>query len=618
MEQVMLDMIPTGAKAVCHVSQYDIGRTIRFNLISGGAAYTLSGTETVKVYIKKPDGTTAERNIANTSSTYVDWVTGEGDCDQAGKCECELVITSGTTVIGSKNFTVKIEEDPYNEQGVVTETAGPAVIATFTTNVVDLLQEVKCEINAKQDLHGYDHPWTGGAGKNKLPLDANIIKNYNGGYSAWTNNAYTTNGITFKIIEDADNGVTKITASGTATADIVFRVCYGTPYLVINNSITVIIQNTSRGGLKYDGVWVDVLPTPLTIANVTNIEEFWVRISNGATLNNANITPMICLSTIVDYTYEPYSNICPIISIDELNISRTGVNLFDKDKLTIARSPYASMTFDKATYLKAGTYTASISNIDNATSWRFGFKFFDKSGNIITNAIANGYVSFVATKAFLDIYDNGNVCLQSDDTTGTSVKITLTSDIYIVACIGFGDTGGSTSLDYQIEQGSQASEYHAYNGNNIVIDLDGTRYGGQLIILPDRTYFHVTHQILEKTVASMNNDENFPGWRASGVRALVGAGLNTTYTNQVVNVGSEFSVNTNGSNDELYLRKSTYGLTQSQWISQYPNLTIQFCVEIATPFDIDLTPHQIEALLGVNNVWHDGNGNTEVKYLYNA
>lgn len=165
MEQVMLDMIPTGAKAVCHVSQYDIGRTIRFNLISGGAAYTLSGTETVKVYIKKPDGTTAERNIANTSSTYVDWVTGEGDCDQAGECECELVITSGTTVIGSKNFTVKIEEDPYNEQGVVTETAGPAIIATFTTNVVDLLKEVKCSIKPIQN----GTPWIDSNEINKEP-----------------------------------------------------------------------------------------------------------------------------------------------------------------------------------------------------------------------------------------------------------------------------------------------------------------------------------------------------------------------------------------------------------------------------------------------------------------
>ena len=162
MEQVVLDLIPAGAKGVCHVSQNDIGRTIRFNLVSGGTVYTLSGTETIKVFIKKPDGTTSERNIANTSSTYVDWVTGEGDCDVAGKNECELVITAGTTVIGSKNFTMKVEEDPYNGQGVVIETAGPAAVASFNTNIIDLFVEIKCEINAIQE----GTPW----------IDSNVIE----------------------------------------------------------------------------------------------------------------------------------------------------------------------------------------------------------------------------------------------------------------------------------------------------------------------------------------------------------------------------------------------------------------------------------------------------------
>jgi hypothetical protein len=45
------------------------------------------------------------------------------------------------------------------------------------------------------------------------------------------------------------------------------------------------------------------------------------------------------------------------------------------------------------------------------------------------------------------------------------------------------------------------------------------------------------------------------------------------------------------------------------------NTPVELVYKIATPFDIDITPEQIEALVGVNNVWHDGNGDTEVKYL---
>jgi hypothetical protein len=55
-----------------------------------------------------------------------------------------------------------------------------------------------CNIDAVQDLHGYDHPWVGGAGKNKLPMTVDGIKaaNTNG---TWNNNVYTYNNITYTV-----------------------------------------------------------------------------------------------------------------------------------------------------------------------------------------------------------------------------------------------------------------------------------------------------------------------------------------------------------------------------------------------------------------------------------
>lgn len=43
--------------------------------------------------------------------------------------------------------------------------------------------------------------------------------------------------------------------------------------------------------------------------------------------------------------------------------------------------------------------------------------------------------------------------------------------------------------------------------------------------------------------------------------------------------------------------------------------TITFVYPLETPFDIDLTPEVISAVVGENNVWHDANGDTEVKFL---
>lgn len=37
----------------------------------------------------------------------------------------------------------------------------------------------------------------------------------------------------------------------------------------------------------------------------------------------------------------------------------------------------------------------------------------------------------------------------------------------------------------------------------------------------------------------------------------------------------------------------------------------QFCCLLTTPIEIDLTPTQINSLLGQNNIWHDGNGDVE-------
>lgn len=322
MEQVMLDMIPTGAKAVCHVSQYDIGRTIRFNLRSGGAAYTLAGTETVKVYIKKPDGTTAERNIANTSSTYVDWVTGEGDCDQAGKCECELIITAGTTVIGSKNFIMNVEEDPYNDQGVVTETAGPAVIATFTTNVVDLLQEVKCSINPIQN----GTPWIDSNVINKEPyikrsvagtatrIGNHLYDKLVGGTVAFNQLANITTASTTDhdvIFTNNNDGTWTIsgTANGTAYKAVTVNAHNGQGHVMFYSYGAVSVENEYRIGDFNNGQSISFAKSAVIIKKGTaNTVSIGVQIYDTKSIN-ITITPQIIDltamfgSTIADYIY---------------------------------------------------------------------------------------------------------------------------------------------------------------------------------------------------------------------------------------------------------------------------------------------------------------------------
>lgn len=47
------------------------------------------------------------------------------------------------------------------------------------------------------------------------------------------------------------------------------------------------------------------------------------------------------------------------------------------------------------------------------------------------------------------------------------------------------------------------------------------------------------------------------------------------------------------------------------WLSSNP---VQLVYELATPQTYQLTPQDVDSLLGDNNVWHDANGNTTANY----
>lgn len=156
MEQITLDMIPGSYTPTAHVSQYDSGRHIRFDL----KHIVLAGNETVTLKIRKTNGKLITKTIENHTA-YVEYISEKADCDYSGTANCEIVISKDNTVLGSKNFLMKVEADAYDGAGVVTETAS-GQIATFETNMVDVLQEVKCDINA-----------TGGNGTPDNPIPIN-------------------------------------------------------------------------------------------------------------------------------------------------------------------------------------------------------------------------------------------------------------------------------------------------------------------------------------------------------------------------------------------------------------------------------------------------------------
>ena len=153
MEQIKIDIIPAGVAPVAHASQFDNGRQIRFNLFNQGTPYTLTGAETVTMVVNGE-----EENITNTSDNYVIWDVAEEDCEKVGVIGCEIRIVLGSMLIGSKNFFLEVEMDPYNGKNIRIVTVGPADICTFETTLPEPLQSVLVNVLATGGNGTPDNP----------------------------------------------------------------------------------------------------------------------------------------------------------------------------------------------------------------------------------------------------------------------------------------------------------------------------------------------------------------------------------------------------------------------------------------------------------------------------
>lgn len=115
MEQINLNLIPGRSLPVCHVSQYDVGRTIRFNLFEGDQVFALATGDTAEVHVRKPDSTvvTAPLTVVN-AQTYLDVTTTQQMDAVAGSNLCEIQLKRSGNTLGTLNFIMEVEQDPLD------------------------------------------------------------------------------------------------------------------------------------------------------------------------------------------------------------------------------------------------------------------------------------------------------------------------------------------------------------------------------------------------------------------------------------------------------------------------------------------------------------------------
>ena len=216
-------------------------------------------------------------------------------------------------------------------------------IVTFEDGAEDVpLKLLKIGFDPVQDLHGYDHPWPGGGGKNYIPLTIDRLKAVNTD-GTWNGNVFTYKNVVFTINVDADDNVTGINANGQASANSAFLLAISYASTDLKNAITgktIIYSGCPGNGSSstYSLYGYRVGENGANARDVGSGTEFifsgetagWnlaIAIQSGYNAQNLLFKPMIRLATETDDTFAPYSNICPITGRTGVEVTRTGKNL---------------------------------------------------------------------------------------------------------------------------------------------------------------------------------------------------------------------------------------------------------------------------------------------------
>ena len=525
--------------------------------------------------------------------------------DLAGKQDVLPVTASGNDVA----FNGDIQDGQGNTLSVLAE----ALTRTASGNPVVITdcaggkaRSLITSINAIQDLHGYDKPWSGGSGKNKLPMTVSAIKAANT-VGTWSGNIYTWNGNTFEILTDSANNVLGIKVGGTNNGTACrFQVCnegfIGDGSYYLNGSSTEFSGGQTQLYTKYSAtnyaVSYNGADTPFTVSSGYTIGGVYILVDANISFSSPIIyRPMIRLSTESDASFAPYSNVCPISGRTAARVDDVGKNLLPYDAWKTVGIIGGSAMWEN----NGVTLTATA----NDCYTRFLEHDFPQGARIpITNGqkITISWQETTNKHGLVAIFPNASMTGLVTADNATAKKVTYTGksgDTFIT--FRFGVTNSGDTIAYKnimIEYGETSHDYEPYAHSSATIQLGTTVYGAD--INWDTGVMTVTHVLLVNNTADMDNSEDWPGWRTSGIRQYIGGGINRVFTEQTMNVGTVYGANTTGNDDTLILPKDTYNLSQTEWKAL--STDVQIIVPLATPTTIQLTPTMLEMLKGYNRV----------------
>lgn len=538
-------------------------------------------------------------------------------------------------------------------------------IVSFSTDYD--INDVTVDIEPMQNLHGYDHPWPAGGGKNLLPLTLENLKVSNTD-GTWSGNVYTRNGITATCNINDDGSITDIIIDGTSIDYFYLRALLNSPLPIaqytfssINSVANSNVQLSLRGenaSASQAGTLVGGWHTLNTINRVFSFTSdadaycFQIQIDTNKTISNFKFSPMLVSGNTVPNSYEPYSNICPISGWTGANVTRTGKNILPKLLNTeeIGETRY-SLTSDGNSVTLNGTVTGTNgAAIKGITDY-----FFIKAGTYILSG--NNPVDFPKQgEAYIQIRFINKITGESPNEyrltlseINASKVMTFTSDTYMRLDVR---TYKNIELDnfvikpmlYLVSEADTSFESSQFTTYPISWSTQaGTVYGGSLDVTTG--VLTVTHEKIQmdgvtslkkvnaKGSGSNNYYYNLPsaslegrteiGFYSGSILRQLGYKCSHLITcdraESAIGFGAYLGDQGKTFQPRFYFPDDYPNIQNiedcNQWFADMleAGTPVEFTYKLKEPITYQLTPTQITALLGQNNIWAD-TGDVQVSY----
>lgn len=465
-EVIKLNLIPSGEMPTFHCSQFDNGREIKIELYNGEDAYTLPTGYIAELHTRKMDNNIVTLATTSVSSNHLTFTSTEQLTACAGNNLSEVSIKDASDyVVGTLNFWLYVEKDPL--AGGLTSTSAihdlTNQIEEITTEIVGENYYNKSETDDLLDLKAdksttYTKTEVNTLLNSKADASSVYTKSETNtllSAKADASDVYTKSQVETKLAAkaDADDVYNKVEVDAMvddledaidlkADAATTYTKTEVDTALALKANAADVYTKTQVDNIILDIMPVDTASGPIASFN-TALAADLVDVSCNVLATGGNGTP---------------DNPIPINGYSSANITRCGVNLFDKTATDITNGYVAN------SYLRDNNVVAIDSDMSISEYIKIG------GGVSITINPTQYYNPSIC------FYDSNKNFISGEAYNARSVVTVTTPNN--CAYVRFSIINANIDTT-QLELGSQTT-YHAYNGQTYTIAFGQTVYGGVL------------------------------------------------------------------------------------------------------------------------------------------